>query len=125
MEEAQPIQWNEYKEDKIKRRFIERTLQLAIESCLDLGSHIISDERWGNIDTNRDIIKILNEKGLIKNNFENYIKIAQFRNVIVHDYAKLDDEIIFGILKRNLNDLKNFFKWIKEYIEKVSGNDEN
>jgi uncharacterized protein YutE (UPF0331/DUF86 family) len=96
---------------------VERTLQLAIESCLDIGSHIIAEHRWGIPDTNRDIIKMLFDNGIIKGDIKNYIKMAQFRNVIIHDYAKLDDEIIFGILKRNLEDLRNYFKWIKEYIE--------
>jgi len=117
LEEYSSIQWSDYKTNKVVRRFIERTLQLAIESCLDIGSHIIADQRWGIVDTNRDIFKILYEKNIIKDNLDNYIKMAQFRNVIVHDYTKLDDEIIFSILIKHLEDLKKYFKWIKEYIE--------
>jgi uncharacterized protein YutE (UPF0331/DUF86 family) len=116
LQEYQDISFNEYKDNKVIRRFVERTLQLAIESCLDIGSHIIAEHRWGIPDTNRDIIKMLFDNGIIKGDIKNYIKMAQFRNVIIHDYAKLDDEIIFGILKRNLEDLRNYFKWIKEYI---------
>jgi len=116
LQEYQDISFNEYEDNKIIRRFVERTLQLAIESCLDIGSHIIAEQRWGIPDTNREIIKMLHDNGIIKGDIKNYIKMAQFRNVIIHDYAKLDDEIIFGILKRNLEDLRNYFKWIKEYI---------
>ncbi|HVZ37517.1 MAG TPA: HepT-like ribonuclease domain-containing protein [Polyangiaceae bacterium] len=33
--------------DLRERRFVEHTLQLAIQASLDLASHIVSNERWG------------------------------------------------------------------------------
>ncbi|QGP91653.1 hypothetical protein MGLY_09940 [Neomoorella glycerini] len=44
------------------------------------------------------------------------MKMAQFRNIIVHDYARLDAEIIWGILKRDLGDLKHFMLTIKKLL---------
>lgn len=116
LKEYEDIEMAEYKENKLIRRFVERTLQLAIESCLDIGNHIISDERLGIADTNADIIRILGENGIIKDNIENYIKMAKFRNVIVHDYANFDDKIIFTVLSRSLGDLERLFEWFKEYV---------
>ncbi|MCK8817144.1 DUF86 domain-containing protein [Natroniella sulfidigena] len=117
LKEYEGIKFIKYKNDKLVKRFIERTLQLAIESCLDIGSHIISDERLGVANTNADIIRILVENNIIKDNADNYIKMAKFRNVIVHDYANFDDEIIFAILTKNLKDIEILFNWFKEYIE--------
>ncbi|MBV1727762.1 MAG: DUF86 domain-containing protein, partial [Candidatus Desulforudis sp.] len=37
----------------------------------------------------------------------------QFRNVIVHDYARVDPEILIGILKKNLGDLTLFAQTIQ------------
>lgn len=42
LEEVQECSFAEYMENKVLRRFVERTLQLAIEACLDIGSHIMS-----------------------------------------------------------------------------------
>ncbi len=36
------LDFNDFKHDKVLRRYVERTLQLAIEACLDLASHIIA-----------------------------------------------------------------------------------
>ena len=116
LEEYQNIKSTKYKEDKLLKRFLERTLHLAIEACLDIGNHIISDERLGLVDNNADVIRVLAENDIIKAKEENYIKMAKFRNIIVHDYATLDDEIMIKVLKENLNDLKQFLIWIKEYI---------
>ncbi len=100
----------------LTKRFVERTLHLAIESCLDIGSHIISDERLGTTNNNVDIMKILADNDIIEKNVDTYIKMAKFRNVIVHDYASLDPEIIHQILTNNLADLENFLLWIRDYI---------
>ena len=42
--------------------------------------------------------------------------MAQFRNIIVHDYADIDAEIIVNLLNNELDDLQKIFKWYKEYI---------
>jgi uncharacterized protein YutE (UPF0331/DUF86 family) len=103
--------------DKVLFRYLERTIHLAVESVLDIGSHIISDERLGNPKFNSQIIEILAENNIIKENVESYIKMAKFRNIIVHDYADIDPEILLMIIKENLSDLKSIFRWYKEYID--------
>lgn len=58
---------------------------------------------------------VLAENGILpKEKLEQYKKMAQFRNVIVHDYARVDPEILIGILKRNLGDLAFFARTIKD-----------
>ena len=116
LKEYKDITIFEYKKDKIIQRYLERTLHLAVESILDIGSHIISDERLGSPDDNSDIFRILAENNIIKKNMDNYIKMARFRNIIVHDYAKIDPEIIIVIINSGIEDLKLIFKWYKDYI---------
>lgn len=36
------------------------------------------------------------------------MRMAQFRNIIVHDYARIDAGIVWHILQRNIGDLKAF-----------------
>jgi len=117
LEEYQDLSFERLTGDKVLFRYLERTIHLAVESVLDIGSHIISDERLGNPKFNSEIIEILAENEIIKENVEGYIKMAKFRNVIVHDYAEIDPEILLMIIKENLSDLKAIFKWYKEYID--------
>ena len=116
LKDYQNIKQVEYEQNKLTKRFVERTLHLAIESCLDIGNHIISDERLGIVNSNVDIMKILADNDIIEKNVDTYIKMAKFRNVIVHDYANLDPEIIHQILTNNVEDLENFLLWIRDYI---------
>jgi uncharacterized protein YutE (UPF0331/DUF86 family) len=117
LEEYQDLSLEKLTGDKVLFRYLERTIHLAVESVLDIGSHIISDERLGNPKFNSEIIEILAENNIIKENVEGYIKMAKFRNIIVHDYAEIDPEILLMIIKENLSDLKAIFKWYKEYID--------
>ncbi|PUU91453.1 type VII toxin-antitoxin system HepT family RNase toxin [Halanaerobium sp.] len=117
LEEYQDLSLERLTGDKVLFRFLERTIHLAVESVLDIGSHIISDQRLGNPKFNSEIIEILAENKIIKENVDSYIKMAKFRNVIVHDYAEIDPEILLMIIKENLSDLKAIFRWYKEYID--------
>jgi len=38
------------------------------------------------------------------------------RNLIVHDYARIDDSAVFGILKRRLGDLDEYARAIVAYL---------
>ncbi len=95
----------------------ERFLHLAIECVLDIGNHIISDLRFRKPENNRDIFEILYENKLLPLELkENLCKMAQFRNILVHDYMKLDRGIVYGIVINNLRDLEEFVVNVSDYI---------
>ena len=95
--------------DKIMRRYIERTLQMAIESCLDIAGHIISYSGFREPINNQDTFQVLIEEEIIDNKLgERLKKMAQFRNIIVHDYATIDPEIVYTIVKNNITDIRSF-----------------
>ena len=45
--------------DVRERRFVEHTLQLAIQAALDVASHWVSARRLGEPETNRDLFTFL------------------------------------------------------------------
>ena len=117
LEAERSISLQEFVREKRTRRYIERTLHLAVENCLDIASHIISSEGLREPNDNKDIFVVLGEAGHLPDSLvKKLVKMAQFRNIIVHDYARLDPEIIWGILKRDIEDLKLFMKEIKAHF---------
>lgn len=115
----QQVAWEDFSKDIKIKRFVERTIQMAIEVCFDAGNHIISDESWREAETNREIFIRLNEKKVISNALlENLLQMASFRNRIVHDYAEINPEIVFGILKNHLKDFESYISEILEWIQK-------
>lgn len=117
--EFSAITLNEYSKDWKTQRIVERTLQVMIETCVDIANHIISDRGYRMPDNYGDTFQILYENGVIgKDLSEAMSKMAKFRNIVVHQYDKVDETIVIGILKKNLCDfeiykdaLLKIFRW--------------
>lgn len=93
------------------------SLQEAIEACLDIGSHIIAEKGFRRAEDYKDIYKVLEEEGIIDPSLSAKLQeMAQFRNLLVHRYGKIDTKRIFIIMSEDLNDIKQFIKTILKYI---------
>ena len=103
---------------KKDQRFVERTLHLACECCLDIAAHLISRSGFREPKDNKDMFVILYENSVITGSTQKaMVKMAMFRNIVVHDYARIDPEIVVGILKKNIRDFKYFAKEILRFID--------
>jgi uncharacterized protein YutE (UPF0331/DUF86 family) len=115
----QDITFDRYREDKKLRRFVERTLQIAVEACLDIGNHVIAGERFRYPEDNADIFRVLHEEGIISDDLlTQLVKMAGFRNIVVRGYAKIDDAAVYGAFKKRLEDFEEFALAIVTYLEK-------
>jgi len=107
-----------YTADWKVQRIVERTLQMMIETCMDISGHIISDEKLRIPETYADMFHILAENKILhESQLTAFDKMAKFRNIIVHNYEKIDPEIVLGILKKNLNDFEDFKATIIDYLK--------
>ncbi|MBM4241076.1 MAG: DUF86 domain-containing protein [Euryarchaeota archaeon] len=98
---------------------IERNLQLAIESALDIGEVIISSENLEKPEDYRDIIITLGKEGIIPEEFaRRFSEAAKLRNILVHMYTKVDPSVISQILKNNLDDFDDYARYIARYLDK-------
>lgn len=94
---------------------IERDLQVAIEACMDIGKVIISEKKLRPPESMKDICAVLFENGFIDNRMLSALdRMVGTRNILVHRYEKIDLEIIYGILKRHLQDFQRFIKQISK-----------
>ncbi|MDZ7696014.1 MAG: DUF86 domain-containing protein [Deltaproteobacteria bacterium] len=108
-----------YAHDWKVQRIVERTLQMMIETCLDISGHIISDENMRTPETYADVFRIMLENRVLDDTQLNpFEKMARFRNIVVHDYEKIDPEIVVGILRNNLQDFEKFKESIISYLKK-------
>lgn len=98
----------------------ERYLQLAIEVLLDIGKLIILAENLRKPDDNQDIFNVLYENKIISEKLlDRLVGIANFRNILVHDYEKIDREIVYSKLQKNLHDFTAFKKEILKRLKKI------
>jgi len=101
---------------------IERGLQVAIQNLLDIGSHILSAEAVNDYEDYTQIIDRLGDRGVIPKDFAASIRgMAGFRNILVHEYLRVDLEEVYRILHEQLDDFSRFVGFVRTYLSgKVS-----
>ena len=107
--------------DVRERRFVEHTLQIAIQATLDVASHIVASERLGEPMTNQSLFQILERAGWLTPELASELRaMAGFRNVLVHGYVAVDPAIVRDVLERRLGDIEAFVESIRERLDDVS-----
>lgn len=95
--------------DLRERRFAEHTLQLAIQACLDVSSHIAADERLGEPETYAELFSLLAARGYLPIELATRLRrMAGFRNLLVHNYARVKPEIVASVVTHDVADLLEF-----------------
>lgn len=91
-----------------------RTLQLAIQAALDTASHVVSDRRLGEPETDRQLFELLrDELNLPAALSENLQKMAGFRNLLVHGYQTVHRRILRRVVEDNLDDLLTYVELVR------------
>ncbi len=100
-----------------EERFVEHTLQLAIQATLDVASHVVSDQRLGEPRANRELFELLARGGWIDEALAGVlVQVAGFRNVLVHGYEDVDLAIVEDVLRNHLHDLLAFVAAIQRRL---------
>ena len=85
-------------------------LQRAIQSAIDLATHIVASEGLGISDTiGGNFVLLEHSKIITKALSKKMQSMVGFRNIAIHDYQVLDVNILKAILTKNLRDLEQFY----------------
>lgn len=98
-------------DDPLVHGAAERYLQLAIECALDIGNHIIADRNLRKPGTYAEIFEVLAENKVISRKLLGELEgMAAFRNILVHDYVRLDRERVYQLIQARLNCIEQLAK---------------
>ena len=97
-----------------EQRFVQHTLQLALQAALDVSSHIASARRLGEPETNRELFDLLVRDELIGPSLAPALQaMAGLRNILVHGYQQVDNAIVRDVVENHLEDLLQFVSELK------------
>ena len=115
IERFKEISLEEFLKDDIIQDVVEYNLFIAINMMIDIATHIVVDNNMGNPETLGEAFSILNkEKYLNDDEAKIYRNMVGLRNILSHEYLKIDKRIIYSVLKNNLVDIKKFIIFINE-----------
>lgn len=92
-------------------------LQRAVQLCVDIGTHIIANNDLEAPSTMAETFEKLHQLKIISDSTANNMKKAVgFRNIAVHNYQKMNWEIVYNICHEKLDNFKLFAKEISKQL---------
>jgi uncharacterized protein YutE (UPF0331/DUF86 family) len=102
--------------DVREERFVEHTLQLAIQAALDVASHIVSDERLGEPETNRELFSLLRRAGSSTTLVGQASGDGGLPQRPRARYQGVDLDIVRDVLEHRLDDLVAFVEAVRRRL---------
>lgn len=104
---------NTFLKDIDRQESILFNLQMAVQNCIDIAAHIVSEEGFGVPGSTNEMFYSLEENGYLGSELtEKMVKAVGFRNLIVHEYTKIELEQVFEISREDINDFNEYIKSI-------------
>jgi uncharacterized protein YutE (UPF0331/DUF86 family) len=98
-------------------------LQRAIQSAIDLATHIVASEGLGIPDTIRGNFVLLERAKIITKTLSKKMQsMVGFRNIAIHDYQALDVDVLKAILSKNLKDIEQCYTAILTHFHMAPKN---
>lgn len=100
----------------------ERRLERAVQCAIDIAAHIVTQEALGNPNKYKDLFFFLGRVGILSPDLtERLEKMAGFRNLLIHEYAVIDEAKVYEVVNSDIDDLVVFARLIAEkYLASVS-----
>lgn len=107
------------KGDDVMLAALERYFQKAVDTMVDINTHLIKAGDFGTVDDLQSTFRMLGDCGVLERDFAGKIApIVGVRNMLVHRYEKLDKDMFLNNLKRNFPDFKMYLIQIDAYLKK-------
>ena len=117
IEEYLPETGEEFLSLGIIKYGIYKRFEFCIENVFDICAVLNADHNLGVPGSDEDIVdNLIRNKILPEEMKEKLGAMKGFRNIMVHRYGKLDDDLAFNIVSENLGDFYEFISLINDHI---------
>jgi uncharacterized protein YutE (UPF0331/DUF86 family) len=98
-----------FEKDYLKQDAIAMNLQRACELSIDIANHLIKTRKLGLPQDSRECFALLQRGGLIDSRMAGNLQgMVGFRNILVHEYTRLNLNIIIDVIENRLQLLLDF-----------------
>ena len=117
VKENMPEEFEEYETLGIVKDGIYKRLEFSIENVINICSIINSDLKLGIPAKEQDVTDTLISEGILSEKMQELIRqMKGFRNIVVHRYGKIDDQITFAIISEHIDDFCEFENEIRRFL---------
>lgn len=119
IDEIMPSSSMEYAQNLVKRRALERLLQITIEVVMDVSAIMVKEMKLGLPYQEEDFLDKMSGTVLNPDLVTKLMKMKGFRNVLVHGYSQIDNQRVYEIFTHDLGDITEFKQAIIEFLEGI------
>lgn len=118
LEQMRGMSKEQYLEDMVTQRAVERTLMNLIQACIDLAQHVRSSEGLSPSGTAKQEIEALGEANIVSRETQEKMgEAVGFRNVLAHRYGDIDHGIVYDVLHDDLHWFKTFQQEVAQWFQ--------
>ncbi len=93
-------------------------LQRACEAAIDAAMHLVRIKRLGLPQESREAFRLQEDAGLLSSEVSKHMQaMVGFHNIAVHDYQKLNLDIVKAILRERLDDFRQYAKVMAKFAQ--------
>jgi len=95
--------------NQTKQDAIILNLQRTCETAIDLAMYVVSQRKLGVPQDSRDAFALLHAAGILSADLATRMqKMVGFRNVAIHEYTRLNLDVVHAIISKQLDDFRTF-----------------
>lgn len=119
LERLRALSQDEFVANPERYLLAERCFQLAVQCVLDISLYLAAQNGWQRPETSSQAVLLMGSQGVLDRDFAEHITgMANFRNVLVHAYLKIDRKIVYRFLSE-LDDFREFSRQILRYLDRL------
>jgi len=93
-------------------------LIVAAEAALDICNHLAARRGARSPEDYADCMTVLAEIGVIDSDLQvRLVRMARFRNLLVHVYARVDDGQVYRVMQEDLGDFDRYLLSVGRYLK--------
>ena len=113
-----PERFEDYQRTE-KRRSCERLIQISLEAVIDVCSLLVVGLRLGLPGEEDDLFEKLARHGAVSGFMAATLRrMKGLRNLLVHEYGRVNDEIVFDTVRGRLGDVDAFKREVLAFLRK-------
>lgn len=104
------------------KRACQRLLQISVESVIDICGLLVAGLLLGLPAEEEDVFAKLETAGIVSPELGQVLRrMRGLRNILVHEYGRVNDRIVFEVLKEKLGDFVAFKDVVLDVLKKNTG----
>jgi len=119
LERVRDLSLAEYREDRFRKKAVERLLQEAIEAAVDANLHLLRAAGHPAPSDYFASFVALGRAGVVSGELaESLAPAAGLRNRLVHEYDEIDDRKVLEAVGRAIRDLSAYVEAVESHLER-------